>query len=757
VSTRRFGRIVADLLGLVVCGSVVALLLASAALPAITVAGMGTASATDSFDRLPSELKARPLDQNSVLYDAVGHQITTFYESNRVIIAPEKIPPLLRHVTVAAEDQRFYQHKGVDPRGILRALVENERSGGIQQGASTLTQQYVRQLLVQQADSVEQTKAATSKNYGRKLREIRYAVALEKELSKDEILGRYLNIAFYGNDSYGIVAAARAYFSKTPDQLSLAEAATLAGLVQNPGRLDPVNNPPAAALTRRNYILDATLKLGYASAAEVTAAKAEPLVIKRTVTTNGCARIPAASASSGFFCDWFVEWWKSNPAFGTSRQEREQRLKTGGFRIRTSLDSRMQKAATGAALAQLSANSEFATGIVLVEPGTGRIKAMAVNRRYGIDESRNPPHPLADLRKLGRKATYPVTSVPLLTGTRTSPGYQAGSTFKMFTMVAALEKGYPLGKRYYAPAQFRTNAKAYAGDPNCGGNYCPKNASKSMTGMHTMWSGFGESVNTYFVQLEQAVGVRAAANAARKLGVVFRQDHDDRFTDFGDQLAEGNQGLSFTLGTPVVTPLDMATAYATVAARGKYCAPTPVLYATDANGAPQPWSSPSCRQVISPQVADAATDAARCPTGQRATGPAGAPPATAVAGQPKTATPAAKPGQPAPAAAKPTALFTSNPCVHPGGGVTGRAGVDGITRPMAGKTGSTDSNRSSWYVGYSPNLAAAAFIADPDSPLTQVPSTRVPYEVFNQAMSSSLQGLPVARFTPPTPKYRAWA
>jgi membrane peptidoglycan carboxypeptidase len=327
---------------------------------------------------------------------------------------------------------------------------------------------------------------------------------------------------------------------------------------------------------------------------------------------------------------------------------------------------------------------------------------MAINRTYSL--ARNPGN---------RDA--PNTVNPLLTGTNVSPGYQAGSTFKMFTLVAALESGLPLATRIVAPDRIKTPFRNATGPVACDGDHwCPRNAAALMAGTHTMWSGYGESVNTFFVQLEQKVTVKAAVNTAEKLGITFRSSVDIKLKDFVQSSPNGAWG-SFTLGTPLVTPLDMANAYATVAARGKRCEPLPVLRLLDRDGVLMRQSYPNCRQVIPPDVADAAADAARCPVGDPAT----------------------------------SSCSIRN-------GVTARRVGAQIDRPIAGKTGTTDSNKAAWFIGFTPNLAAAVFFADPDNPNKRpVPTYRVPVSVYLDTMQTALKRVPVVDFVPPT-HARAW-
>ncbi len=686
-------RAAASLFSIVLCGTTVGVLLAIAALPAAGVSGMGAKAAAESFTNLPGELGATRLPETSYLYAADGSLITSFYAENRTPIALADVAPVMRDATLAAEDARFHEHNGVDVQGIIRAFVRNQQAGEIQQGASTLTQQYVRNVLRYSATNAAERRRATEETVGRKVREARFAVSVENRYTKQEILERYLNIAYFGNGGYGVGAAAQRYFSKTPKQLTLAEAAMLAGLVQSPSTYNPIGRDGRAALARRNYVLDRMVSLGMVTAARAAAAKAAPLALKPRQPQGSCVN---GNRAYGYYCDWFLDWWKSNPAFGDTRAEREENLRRGGYRIVTALDPVTQRAAQRSVDSQVSRSSNFAAGAVVVEPGTGRVKAMAVNRTYS-------------LAKNARGRDAPNTVNPLLTGTNVSPGYQAGSTFKLFTLVAALDRGLPLGTKIYAPGRIKTQFRNATGPVACAGDHwCPKNAAPGMTGTHTMWSGFGESVNTYFVQLEERIGVKAAVNMAERLGIRFRSSEDIRLRNLVQK--DPNAWGSFTLGTALVTPLDMANAYATVAARGRRCEPLPLRSIADRDGRKLPFSDPSCRQVIRPEVADAAADAARCPIGDKAA----------------------------------SRCEVKN-------GVTARRVGSAFVRPMAGKTGTTDDNKAAWFVGFTPNLAMAVFFSDPDNPgLRPVPNYRVPVTVYLETMRVALAKLAPAGFRAPT-------
>ncbi len=687
-------RVLANVATLLLCGVLAGVVVAAAAFPALGFTGLTAKAASDSFQNLPAELKTPPLPQISYLYAADGTLITSFYDENRELALLRDVPQVMRDAMVAAEDVRFYEHKGVDLQGVVRAFIANQQSGKITQGASTLTQQYVKNILKYSAKTRAERDAAEADTAARKVSEMRYAVALEKKFSKEEMLEKYLNIAFFGNGGYGVASAAKVYFSKQLKDLTLAESAMLAGMVKSPTQYNPMAGPESKekAQDRRDYVLQRMVDQHFVSQEEADAAKKLPIVLKPKRTPQSCT---TGRAEWGYYCDWFLTWWKGQVEFGDSTREREDNLRKGGYRIYTALDPKVQAAAQRKIDTELNRHSRFATGIVLVTPGTGQVRAMAINRTYSL--AKNPP------RGVWHKAPNSVN--PLLSGSSTSPGYQSGSTFKLFTMVAALADGLPLNTRINSPNRYKS---IYKNPCKVGGDrYCPKNASPAMAGTHTMWSGFGESVNTFFVQLQEMVTVKSVVAMAEKLGIPLRSqpDLDIKAAVQKDPNATGG---SFTLGTALVSPLDMANAYATIAARGKRCDATPLLKMLDRNGKPIPLKS-HCKQVIPPDVADAAADAARCPVGDRAM----------------------------------AACSIKN-------GITGGSVGGATTRPIAGKTGTTDDNNAAWLVGFTPNAAAAAFVANPDHPTETVPGTKIPTRVFNETMKAALAGLPVKAFVKPT-------
>jgi len=705
-------RVAGGFVTLVRTGLIVGLAVAALIYPMVALTGIGAKRGSDALAVPVGALRASLPAQTTHVYAADGTTLLAqFYEEYRTYTALATISQNVQQSIVAAEDARFWEHHGVDFKGVARAFVANQKAGAVSQGASTITMQYVRNVLRDSAGTPAEVNEATEQTGARKLREMKLAIELEKHMSKKEILERYLNVAYFGHRAYGILAAAEVYFSKRPADLTVPEAALLAGLVQAPSSYDPANADMNAATARRNYVIDRMVDLKYLSRADAGVAQQSPIALKLTEPPNDCL---ATRTGWGFFCAMFRSWWSDQPTFGASPNERLANLRRGGFHVVTSLDPRVQQIAQQQVLKREKIRSPYALGQVAVEPGTGLIRAMAVNRVYSLDRASNGPH--SDPRQRKRlRGNYPNTVNPLLGGGDMA-GYQAGSTFKMFTLLAALEQGLPLSTAIYSPKTFQSKYKTGRDSPaRCGNDsWCPSNASDSMTGRQTMWSGFGKSVNTFFVQLEQRVGAESAVRMAERLGLRWRTNIDK----LQASPARAKTWGAFTLGVADTTPLEMAGAFATVAADGMHCDPIPVSSITDTTGAEVkdakgvPVAKPRCAQVLSPDVARGAVDAARCVTGYRA---------------------------------------ATGDC---GGWSTASRVYPTVRRPVAGKSGTTDDEKSAWFVGMTPGLTIAGFIADPDNPLHRVGSGNAgkPRETVAETLRDALAGTPVRNFTPPGPQ-----
>ena len=574
---RSKGKSVAMFLAVsVLCG----LLLSGLAVPFVALASGFTKAASDNMQYLPAEFETPPQSEKSKILMADGSELATFFEENRTYVALEQISPLMQKAQIAIEDHRFYEHGAIDIQGLGRAVIRT--LSGSTQGASTLTQQYVKQVQIEAAKDrgdEEGVQAAQAVSIDRKIREMRYAMAVEERFSKNEILERYLNIAYYGDGAYGVEAAAHHYWNTTAKDLTLAQAAMLAGIVQNPVAFNPVKNPEKA-IERRNQVLKrmASSEVGAITKEEADAAMQEGFDKSNLQTTpNGCT-----ASQFPILCDYVVRTLTSDqmPSLGSTAEERTNRLKRGGLTIKTLIDPEAQQAAEAAVSQTVGAKDPVWGGSVLIQPSTGLITAMAQSRT-----------------KLGSGEGETWQNVNVSTQYGGIEGFQPGSTFKPFVIGAALEQGVPTSTTFDAPQTMQFKGQKFK---NCEGTFTfqgswePKNYDKAY-GVIDMLKAAQNSVNTYFIQLEAKVGICASIDMAQKLGVKLADGEDMR------KMAEYP---SWVLGTAYVTPLSMAEAYATFANRGVHCNPIILQSVQTKDGTEVEIPSADCKQVISPEVAD---------------------------------------------------------------------------------------------------------------------------------------------------------
>ncbi len=707
---KRDHNLLTNGVSLLICGLLAGVVVAAAAFPAVAMSGLAAKAGAETFDKLPSELKDHTAPQITRVYARDGKTlITTMFDEFRSNVKLKDISPMMQKAIIAAEDKDFYNHNGVDVKGIARAFVANKGSGKTQQGASTLTMQYVRMSIAYSATNPNDVVRASEDTAARKVREMNYSLKVEQQLTKDQILERYLNIAPFGNGAYGVYAASQVYFNKRPKDLNIEESALLAGMVKAPSSFNPsTESGYPQAVDRRAYVINQMQQIGAITAEQAATAKATK--ISRTVKRagNGCVSVP--KNNWGFFCDYFYRWWMSQETFGATSYDRERRLKTGGYTVVTSLDTKTQAAAHKRVQQHLKTGNPHALMLAAVEPGTGRVRSLAVNRTFKLDDPSNPKNGKSTNPKAkGARGTYPNTTNPLLSGGGDITGYQYGSTFKVFSMVAALEQGYPLSYTINAKPQYVSKYIVNSSSPSaCQGNhYCPKNASKSMAGVHTMWSAFGASVNTYFIPLEERAGAARTIDVAKRLGVKFRVDNE---AFMATKEGGADQWGAFTLGVSASTPLDMANAYATLAGDGKRCEPTPVQEIRSLGGDKLDVANPRCDQVIPVDVARAAVDAARCPVGdQSAFGKCGRGTAEIVRGT--------------------------------------------VGHPVFGKSGTTDSDKTAALIAGTKSLVVAGLLADPDWAET---NRKMEHDIVNPAvyltLADAMKGKEKQDFKAPTDK-----
>ncbi|HEY4558376.1 MAG TPA: transglycosylase domain-containing protein, partial [Enteractinococcus sp.] len=353
-------------------------------LPAGILAGATAQVGTEVLDQLPAELNEEPISVPSKILDQDGNEIATFYAEDRTPVKLEDISQHMIDAIIAIEDERFYEHSGVDPEGLARAMVHNVTSD-TQQGASTLTQQYVNNVLVnyQNLNGLRTTVSGT-KDIPDKVREMKLAVAIEKEMTKDEILEGYLNIVLFSGRTYGVEAASRLFFDKSAADLNIPESALLAGLVQSPNALNPETNPEGAT-NRRNLVLGNMHKQGFITEQEYEEAVASEIELDMNPLPSGCYH-----AKDGFeyFCDYVQRLILADPAFGPDRESRQSMLDRAGLKITTTLDSELQQKAVETARDNVPAaeNEGFGSALVTVQQNTGNIKAMAQNTEYAVGD-----------------------------------------------------------------------------------------------------------------------------------------------------------------------------------------------------------------------------------------------------------------------------------------------------------------------------------------------------------------------------------
>jgi len=580
---RLAGFLGSRIASIVVVGVATGLLLALMALPVVIPAGVLARDAAKRLGNIPPLPKVGPLAQRTNIYAADGSRLATLFEENRVYVPIGQIPKIVKDAVVAIEDDRFYEHHGVDFRGIARAAVEDIRSGAIEQGGSTLTQQYVKLIVIND----------TSQTFERKIREAAYAVQLEKTHTKDEILEAYLNAAYFGEGTYGIATAAQHYFSgKRLSQITLSEAASLAATIKSPEVYKPTR--PKLNLPRRDVVLDRMRQLGFAKPQDVAKAKQQKLHI----------RIFDLKTDKPYFVDYIRQQLLSDSAYdrvlGPARSPRRTKaVFQGGLKVFTTLNQTHQQQAEAAVRQQLQPaeriDGRIDGALASVDPKTGQIIALVSGKNYKKSK--------VNLATLGNGGN----------------GFQSGSSFKMFFIVAALEQGIPPSKVLKAPARITIHDRRCYTD---GRPWTLGNAADSEAGTFNMYGATQHSVNTYFAQLAVLVGPEHAADVARRMGI----------TNAGNS-RYGNWGAcSLVLGVPDVSVLDMASAFGTLANQGVHCKPYSIDKIVGPDGKVLYRRRSQCDQVIDPGVANQTVDMLRAVVAG-GTGKAAALPGRPVAGK----------------------------------------------------------------------------------------------------------------------------
>jgi penicillin-binding protein 1A len=590
------------------------------------------------------EVALDPPEQTSQIVAADGSVLADLHaEQDREVVGLAAIPQTLRDAVIAVEDRRFYDHGGVDGRAIARAFVENARAGAVTQGGSTITQQLAKNAVVGSDRTLE-----------RKLEEASVALQLERQFTKDEILARYLNTVYFGNGAYGVQTAAQRYFGRDVNDLTLEQSALLAALLKAPATYDPYRHPPAAR-DRRDVVLDLMEDQGMVTAEAAAAARAAPL---------GAQPLPEAQQwEAPYFVDHVLDQLQHDPQFvalGSDPAGRANMLFRGGLNVETTLDPAWQTAAEAAVDATLTERSDPHAAVVAIDPRTGGIRALVGGRDY---QSRTDPFAKFNLATDGRR--------------------QPGSTFKELVLATALDQGILLDDTF--DGSRRVVIEPRPGEPQ---PYPVANYDNHDYGTISLRDATAFSVNTVFAQLISQVSPEAVVATAKEAGIT---------TDL--------QPLrSLALGSQEVSPLEMASVQATLAAGGLYRPPTAVTKITDAGGKVlYQRMTPPGRRAINPAVAYLATDALRGVVGY---------------------------------------------------GTGERANLQ---RPMAGKTGTTQRGADAWFVGYTPDIAASVWVGFPQGSVPmEPPLTRItveggnwPAEIFARFGLRALQDVPASDFRTP--------
>jgi len=568
------------------------LLGAAVALPVVGVAGVVLRDATKTFNNLPVAGLGQVPSKTEIL-DRSGHVIATYYPRGivRDPVRWNQVAPVMRNAIIAIEDYRFWHHGALDLHGTLRALY-SDLSGGSVQGGSDLAQQYVKNACSLTAKSQKAAQQCTAFSPARKIRELRIAANVARRMTRPQLLTAYLNVAYFDNGAYGIKIASEVYFSEPPSKLTLAQAALLAGIVESPTAYDPVTNP-GAALARRGQVLTAMADHGYISNATAKSAERAPLGLHRSniPLESGC--VAQSVKNAAYFCDYVMSQLKNNPAYAKAKHEM---LTVGGLKIYTTLSPQDQRAATNAVNYVVPAKKPYynpgynVDTEVMIQPGTGAVRAIAVDRPYGFGPGHNFIDYAVDTKYDG------------------GVGVQTGSSSKIFTLITALKQGIQYG--FHLTVH---DGMTVGGFTNCqGAPLLPFQVHNAEPGGGTipLYYGTVQSINAFYVDLESHIGLCNVVKTAVSMGL-HRADGTSLLKTIGKYGSLGYEPAaddlaSFTLGSVNVSPMSMADAYATVAARGVYCRPVAISRITDSHGHNLPIESSNCHRVMRKTVADAA-------------------------------------------------------------------------------------------------------------------------------------------------------
>ncbi|MCU1549444.1 MAG: hypothetical protein JWR36_4 [Glaciihabitans sp.] len=660
------------ILGTLVFSAIAGILVAALVTPAIAVASVTAKSGFGIFNNLPSYIEIGiQAAHNKIYAKSRGKdvQIATIFNQNRQEVTWENVSQYAKDAAVDGEDRRFYSHGGVDPTGVLRAVISNA-GGGTTQGASTIAQQLVKNILIQQALQIHKSTpeatlaaqkaaiaAAQATTLSRKLKEIKLAISLEKKYTKNEVLLAYLNIAGFNGTTYGIESAAERYYGIHAKDLNIVQSATIMAIVQKPTTRAPINAAGYAQNTaRRNHILQAMEAAGHITKAQSTAAQAvveSPKTVKNISPNNGCI---AATNYSKWFCDYVTKLIPELTSLGATKSQRVRAWSHGGYDLHTTLNLSLQRVAQRTVSQFVPAYTPLLNiggASTSVEMGTGRIITMAENKKFDNTAKGGGNRTSA----VNLNANYAYGG---------SAGFQGGSTYKAFTLIDWLRHGHGLNE--YVNGNARTvNQSSFANTCADGpfiGPYTFHNDEGQTRGPVSVMTATAPSINAGFISMAQQLNLCDIRNVAMSLGVRTAATFTNPFNG-----AVGNAPMtnpSSVLGTNLVSPLTMAAAFAGIGNKGTYCAPIAIDSITSPTGTRLPGQQRQCRKAVPTNIAQAAVYALQGSLG---------------------------------------------------GGPAGGAGTGGASNPrdgaaVFGKTGTTNNSLQSWVVGANSKVATAVWVGN---------------------------------------------
>ena len=571
---------------LAVCGGVAASVLF---VPGVVGANKAAKAVIPSLKVENVDFDVTSLPQKSTMYARDGSTvIATFYNQNRIVVPLKKISKTMQQAVVAREDRRFWTHAGVDVQGVMRAFVQTYLVKGSQQGGSSLTQQYVKNVLLMQAieddDPIAQYHA-TEDTVARKIREMLISVQMEKKYSKAEILQGYLNIAQFGNNLYGVETAAQRYFSVSAADLNVVQSATIAAITKNPSQYDPlVEENQKESENQRNIVLKLMLQEGYITQKQYTEAVNTPLkdTLKVQSVNVGCQD----TGDYAYFCDFVVRRIQNSEEFGKTRAERNKLLQEGGLKIVTTLDVEANSMMMDTARRTIPPDDPSGMEIAMaaVKPGTGEVLGFGLNRHYDAT-----PAAANDPTKTSQNY-----AVDLVDGG--GSGWTIGSSWKPINLIAWMEAGHSINDNLQTTTTYPTTDFACS---NYSGGADSWNVSNAMgagtVNPESPFLGLVRSHNTTQASMGAILKLCKVANTATELGY-----HDAATGETIDKTQVYTP--SMMIGSVNVSPLTMASIFAVYASNGVQCNPIAISKVTDKDGNDLKVPSANCHQAVDKDI-----------------------------------------------------------------------------------------------------------------------------------------------------------